>query len=231
MRINPSSKAIGIGLAVIIGALGISRLMSLSPVGYPTARDEGFRPVKTESANPESIESPSTPKEPPAPTTGLHEGTIRVYVSGQVKRPSVMTIPSSFTAYDAIQKAGGLTGKADAERVNLAGRLSDGQQLYVPAKGQSVLPAAQGSSSKSNRADTNSRASSNTASDESGQMVNINTAELAELDKLPGIGPVLAQRIIDYRTQNGNFGSVDDLLEVKGIGPVKLEKMRACIEL
>ncbi|MHB1460599.1 MAG: helix-hairpin-helix domain-containing protein [Armatimonadota bacterium] len=231
MRVNPTGKTIGLGLAAIIGLIGIFRLTLIGSQPYAQSRDEGFTEVSSPKAipNADATADSSAPSQPQPSQTGLREGTIRIYVCGQVKRPSVMTIPASYTAYDAIKRAGGLTDKADAERVNLAACLSDGQQLYIPAKGQAAIPTAQSgpASPKPPSATESNRGNLEGAQ----QMVNINSAELEDLDRLPGIGPVLAQRIIDYRNQNGRFGTADELMEVKGIGQKKLEQVRPFIEL
>ncbi len=233
MRVNPTGKTIGLGLAAIIGLIGIFRLTSIGSQPYARSRDEGFTEVSSPKAipNPQTTADSSEPAQPQPSQSGAREGTIRIYVCGQVKRPSVMTIPASYTAYDAVQRAGGLTDKADAERVNLAACLSDGQQLYIPAKGQAAIPIAPSASAPASPKPPTATNGTRVESEGAQQMVNINTAELEELDRLPGIGPVLAQRIIDYRNQNGPYGTADELMEVKGIGQKKLEQMRSFIEL
>ncbi len=234
MRVNPTSKNIGVIIAVAVGLIGVARLASVGSHPYELSRDEGFTEVGTSepTANGNTPSQPSTPPPLQPSQSKLREGTIRIYVCGQVKRPSVMTIPASYTAYDAIQKAGGLTVKADAERINLAACLTDGQQLYVPAIGQAAIPSAQSASASPKQTSSSSSNGIASAEPESGQQtVNINTGGLDELDRLPGIGPVLAQRILDYRNQNGRFGTADELMEVKGIGEKKLEQMRPFVEL
>ncbi len=114
---------------------------------------------------------------------------------------------------DAVFAAGGFLPNADSSRLNLAAPLTDGQELRIPAQNPTPLPGTPAP-----------------ASTPTGKKINLNTASLEELDTLPGIGPVLAQRIIEYRQTVGPFQSVDDLLHVKGIGPALMEKIRDLVE-
>jgi competence protein ComEA len=138
---------------------------------------------------------------------------VRVYVSGAVKSPGVYTLPPGSIVQDAVGMAGGFADGADLSSVNLAARLSDGQQVQVLLKGES----------RPNR-------TPQAAATPSGP-VNINTASASELESLPSIGPVLAQIIIQYRQEHGPFRTVDALLLVPGIGPATLEKIRGFITL
>jgi competence protein ComEA len=125
-----------------------------------------------------------------------------VSVVGLVARPGLVTVPNGSRVADAVTAAGGLLPDADPASVNMAAVVADGQQVAIGVPG--VAAAGAGS------------ASSATAG---AGPVDLNTATVAELDALPGIGPVLAQRIIDYRSQQGRFTSVDQLDDVPGIGP------------
>jgi competence protein ComEA len=150
---------------------------------------------------------------PTATPTPLPEATptprpLQVYVSGAVHHPDVYALPPDSIVKDAIMAAGGSTGEADLDRINLAAPVADGQHIYVPHFGEEDPPVEP--PSKGPAADSK---------------VNINTADSAELESLPGIGPTLAQRIIDYRQANGPFAQVEDVMEVSGIGPAILEKI------
>jgi len=133
-----------------------------------------------------------------------------VDVSGAVRRPGVYKLSAGSRINDALLKAGGETEKADLTLVNRAASLTDGQQVLVPEK---VTAAAVATSSGGSAPATTAP-------------VRLNSATLEQLDELPGVGPSTAQRIIDYRTANGPFKSVDELDSVSGIGPAKLAELR-----
>ena len=148
---------------------------------------------------------------------------IVVHVAGEVNKPGVYTLPNSARMIDAVTAAGGATARADLEVINLATPLIDSSQIYVPAKGVAARPTfirpqpgVYGVASA-----TNSPSASG--------VVNINRASVTELDALPGVGQSTAQAIVDYRSANGPFGSPEDLLNVKGIGPAKFEAMRKLV--
>ena len=152
-------------------------------------------------------------------------------VAGCVKRPGVYSLRENSRVIDAIKAAGGPKDDADTEAINLAAKIVDGSRIYVPAKGECSFGQVGGSRSLHTSATQNRSVQARQLVGNQGVVVNINTADLAELDLLPGVGPVTAQRIIDYRRQIGRFTSVDQLLDVKGIGPKKLEQMRPCVAL
>lgn len=130
---------------------------------------------------------------------------IRVYVSGAVASPGVYTLKAGDRAVDAIEKAGGATPEADLDQINLAARLVDGGRLHIPKVGETGSPSGPS------------------------QKININTASLALLDTLPGIGEVRARNIIDYRTKNGPFQSIEDLKELKLIPSSTFEQVKDLI--
>ena len=144
------------------------------------------------------LEDDTPPLEPPKPPVKK----IAAYVSGQVKNISVVDLEDTgnLRLVDAVNKAGGLTDFADADAVNLAEPLTDGQHIHIPTK-EIFL-------------------SQNAAAAQS-DLININTADVERLATLKGIGPALAQRIIDYREQNGSFKTVDEIKNVRGIGDKK----------
>lgn len=148
---------------------------------------------------------PRPTDEPATPTPA----TIEVYVSGAVKKPDVYSLPLNSIVKDAITAAGGATADADLDRINLAAHLADQMQVYVPRQGEAAPPPSNGS-----------------APDSPAEKININTASVEELDKLPGIGPVIAKAIIDYRTKNGPFKQIEDINAVKGIGDALFEKVK-----
>ena len=142
-------------------------------------------------------------------------GVLLVHVVGQVRRPGVVRLTPGARVLDAVQAAGGATPSADLNRLNLARPVADGEQIVVPKPGESIpvggAPGAGG-------AGVGSAGQGSTAAGSAGGLVDLNTADASALDSLPGVGPVLAQRILDWRTQHGRFSSVDELGEVSGIG-------------
>jgi len=157
------------------------------------------------------------------PTSALASVNIVVHVAGEVKNPGVYTLSNSARMIDAVLAAGGATARADLEVINLATPLIDSSQIYVPTKGSAERPVFARPQPGMNGVQ------STQSSPDSGGVVNINRASVTELDALPGIGPSTAQAIVDYRTTNGPFGSPEDLLNVKGIGPAKFDAMRKLV--
>jgi competence protein ComEA len=151
---------------------------------------------------------------------------VRVYVTGAVVQADVYVLPAGSIVKDALLAAGGATADADLERINLAVQLTDQQQVYVPYQGQESPPVPVVSDAPTPTEAALSGASRSGAVDAGTALVNVNTASADELDALPGIGPAYAQRIIDYRVQNGAYTSVEQLTEVRGIGPATLDKIR-----
>ncbi len=147
---------------------------------------------------------------PPSSPVAEASGTILVHVAGWVTDPGVVSIPQGGRVGDAVAAAGGVRPGADLDRVNLAELLSDGQQVSIPGPG--AMPEGE-------------------AEDPAGAVtddgrVRLNTAGPAELERLPGVGPVLAERIVSHRESVGPFQQVEDLLDVAGIGESKLASLR-----
>ncbi len=151
-----------------------------------------------------------------------------VHVAGHVKNPNVYVMKPGDRVIDAINKAGGAKADADLDSLNLAELLKDGEKIYVPSKDETAGMAATGQVGTSAQVGGSSRS---LPSGGGPAIVNINTAGPEELDRLPGVGPATAQKIIEYRRQIGRFTSVDQLLDVRGIGPKKLEQMRPFVRL
>jgi competence protein ComEA len=163
----------------------------------------------------------------PSPT-----GTVTVDVVGRVRRPGVVRLPAGSRVADAMAAAGGASSGADPSAVNLAALLVDGQQVRIPRVGDPPVGQAAGSTGVGGTgaaADGGAGSGGGGAGgggSGSGVTVNLNTASVSELDGLPGVGPVLAQRIVDWRTQHGRFASVDQLGEVSGIGDKIMAQLR-----
>lgn len=154
-----------------------------------------------------------------------------VHVAGQVRKPGLYELTTAHRVNDAIKKAGGPTASADLSRVNLAARLEDGAQVRVPAVGEKIAESATYLAPSGTRPTVaTSRPSSRKETPAPGS-ISLNQAGLEELDRLPGVGPATAQKIIEHRNRIGRFTSVDQLLDVKGIGPKKMEAIRPFVTL
>jgi competence protein ComEA len=134
-----------------------------------------------------------------------------VHVTGAVRRPGVYRLPAWARLDLAVRRAGGPARGADLDGVNLAAKVADGQQVIVPVRG-----AAEGSAA----------AATPGAGESSAGPVSLNTATLAQLDELEGVGPVTAQKILDWRKQHGGFRSIDDLKQISGIGPKRFDSLK-----
>ena len=165
--------------------------------------------------------STPAPTVPPTPMQTPTPSPLRVYVTGAVHRPDVYLLAPGSIVKEAIAAAGGATADADLDRINLAVQLQDQLQAYVPRLGEGT-PLAPLLSSAAAVDDTRSQPLT-------GSLVNINSASASELETLPGIGPAFAQRIVDYRTEHGPFATIQDITEVKGIGPATLAEIEELI--
>lgn len=172
-----------------------------------------------------------------AVSKSAQQKTVRVQVSGAVLEPGIYDVPASCRVEEAIAAAGGMTENADSERVNLVRKVRDGMQIRVPVQKAARTSRTQRKNAQVTAglgAGTTKKSSSTRAGTEKNnsavQIVRINSASASELQQLPGIGPALAQRIVETRN-NGRFTSADDLLRVPGIGKAKLAKLRDYVEV
>jgi competence protein ComEA len=202
-----------------VAVLAVVAAIALAVTAYLTIR---ARPTVT--TVPEAHTSPATasvttsatvgaaptPAGAPAASEETPTGSVVVDVAGKVRHPGVATLPAGSRVVDAIRKAGGARPGVDLSSLNLARVLVDGEQILV-----GVAPAPGVAAS----------ASSQPGASSDGALVNLNSATLEQLDSLPGVGPVTAQKILDWRTAHGAFTSIDELLEVDGIGEKTLADM------
>ena len=154
------------------------------------------------------------------------EETIVVHITGEVKKEGEIYLKKGARIVDAIKEAGGETKEADLSQVNLAYELQDGQKIYIPNKNEKISQYIIGKNGETMNDNSANTGNESTSYNKEEAKVNINTASQAELDSLPGIGPALAQRIIDFRVENGNFNSIEDIQNVKGIGDSKYEDIK-----
>ena len=202
-RLLPGGASVAalIAVVVLIAAVGVWR---------HAATREHSQALAQSSSEGEESEAASVAAGPSAPQSSGEHADVVVYVSGAVASPGVLTLPATSRVIDAITAAGGATPEADLESINLARILVDGEQIRVGVAGDSPPPA--------------SSAAGTTAG--TGTCVRLATANEAELQTLPGIGPALAARIISYRSTHPRLSSVEELDDVPGIGPSLIEKIR-----
>jgi len=196
----------GVKRAVVVAAAVLAAVV----IAYSLVRSGTAPPVEFVSAESEMAEA-----EDPAQAESVPAVTVVIHVAGAVSAPGVYELPDGARVNDALKAAGGALGSAAVDTLNLARILTDGEQVYVPTQDE-IAEGAAGPGMSAAAAPSSGAAG----------VVNLNTASVAELDALPGIGPSTAQKIVDDRAANGPFGTVDDLMRVSGIGAAKLDSLR-----
>ncbi|PRB08060.1 ComEA family DNA-binding protein [Microbacterium sp. MYb64] len=199
----PRRLRLGLGAAVVVGLVAVSVTVGIGLLGRSAVPEE-------------VVVSPS----PRTSGPGVSAGAVYAHVLGEVSKPGLYVLDDGARVAEALAAAGGTLPTADLAAVNLARTVADGEQILVPAIG--AAGAAPGAA-----AGTSGAAGGGAA----GGLVDLNTADVAALDQLPRIGPALAQRIVDWRTANGRFTSVDDLLGVSGIGEKMLAGIRDLVRV
>jgi competence protein ComEA len=185
---------------VVYGAVAVALLL----VGARAIRGEGDASASYAASGASTASS--------GPSGGFtvsgQAGDLVVDVTGAVARPGVYRMPAGSRVDDAVKRAGGASPRAELEAVNLAARLTDGQQVVVPERGAAAVAAAGGEEAP----------------------ISLGTATVQQLDTIDGIGPVTAQDIVDFREQHGGLSSVEQLDQVPGIGPATMEALRSRLQ-
>jgi competence protein ComEA len=163
---------------------------------------------------------------PSASASSSAASSVVVHVLGAVAHAGVVTVPGGGRVADALDAAGGASGDADLARLNLARPLVDGERLYVPRVGEVDVPQALGADSGGGAGAASPAAPGPGAGAGPSDVVDLNTADQATLETLPGIGPGLAQRILAWRDEHGRFSAVEDLLDVSGIGDGRFAELQ-----
>lgn len=210
-------KAVVVAILVVIAAA--SGLAMASFGGSPSG--VSFERSNDASASDARGAGDASPDNDESSAKSSSAAEVYVDVDGAVVRPGVYRLKDGARVSQAIDAAGGLSAEADVTGLNRASKITDGQKIYVPTVGEQQAAAAVGGAESS--------AATTPGAGSSSGLVNINTASAAELQTLSGIGPSMAQSIIDERTKNGAFAPVDDLMRVSGIGEKKLAKIKDCI--
>ncbi len=207
MDISRRQAYVYVALALVVAGLGARYLLATHAGASPS----GQGVLALASSAPAASWSPSATATP---------AEVVVYVCGAVRRPGVYHLGADARVADLLEAAGGAAAKAELQGVNLAARLTDGEQVVVPQKGAPVVAGATTGAGATGSAGGTGSATA---------PVDLNTATLEQLDALPGVGPATAQKIIDYRTANGGFKSVDDLKNVSGIGDAKFADLQPLV--
>lgn len=233
VRLDPGRRAaVAIGLAVLVAALVTGGwLLAARPRALPVSASspiDGTSPRGSAAAGsgvagasaPAAAGSGGAPESPVAPSPSAPAADVVVDVAGKVQHPGVYHLPPQSRVSDAVAAAGGPRHGVDLTSVNLAAKVSDGQQIVVGLPG--VAPAAGAAAAD---ASTGAAAGSADGTAAAGP-VDLNTATLQQLESLPGIGPALGQRILDWRASHGSFSSVGQLTDVSGIGDARLADLK-----
>lgn len=205
-----------VGMAMIVALLGIGMVaVAFWGFGQLSYESPSLVPPSPRILDSVGTGVPSFERTPSQLTPTAAE--VVVYISGEVQHPDVYRMPVDARVKDVVVSAGGFTENAAYDQINLAARIFDEQQIYVPHVDDMSASYREGMTGSGSATAPESR------------RININRASAAELESLPGVGPALAQRIIDYRTSNGPFLSVQDVQKVGGIGPALFETLSSLI--
>lgn len=202
MELLENKQKIGIILLAIIAIIGIATYVLWQ------TNDNHEEEILTQEQNEIQAEPLQEEEE---------QETIMIHIMGEVQTPGVVTLPEGARMIDAIHAAGGLTEQADMSQINLVYVLEDGLKIKIPSKDNEMYI-------------TQENGENVILEDPQGKegttMININKAKIEELTELPGIGDAMAQRIIEYREENGDFQQIEDIQNVSGIGEAKFEKLK-----
>ena len=241
------SQSIGLFvlLAILLGGIAFTAIRTLSAPASPGISLK-------EAPAPQSPLTTNPPASPPATMPPTQEATptaaateLVVHVAGAVKKPGVYHLKADARNADALEAAGGATPEANTDGVNLAAHVQDGVQLYIPthkeqpAGGAAESPPAASVTKNHDTKSPHSPASSHSEkgdksaklSDPSQGQINLNTADTEQLQRIPGIGPAMAEKVLAFRKENGGFKTIEDLLQVSGIGERKFEKMKPFVKV
>ena len=233
LSFRPGRALVVGGLVLVLGVGAWALLVRSPPAPVDEQLPRGVPPgITTGAPDPPAASGRSGAPDPSAagsaaaPTTVV--ATLVVDVGGAVARPGLVRVGRGARVADVVAAAGGATHDADLDRLNLAATVADGERLFVPRLGQSSIPVAVNGDGGGDGGVTGGGP---VPGSPGAAPVDLNSATAEQLDALPGVGPATAAAIVAYRTQHGPFRSVDELLQVHGIGPAKLAALRSKVRV
>jgi competence protein ComEA len=214
LDLSRSELAAYAACVVLVALLGWRVLRSDGSASTASVASRGAATTSTDASDAPSVSAPA------------RDGSAVVHVVGAVRRPGVYRLRVGQRVEDAIRRAGGAVRTTDLQAINLAAKIADGQQVVVPRR---AAPGGRGAAASGGvgAAAASGGAGAGGAGAAPSAPINLNSATAEQLDTLDGVGPATVQKILEYRTQHGGFASVDDLAQVSGIGPKKLEALKA----
>ncbi len=222
----------GFLLPALVVILGVVAVVSWRLIAAPAPIEERMPRASPGGSDSQQVVNVAEGSSAPVGTEDQEAGPesgdtpVLVHVAGAVVRPGVVELPADARVNDAVVAAGGLAPGADPDRVNLAAPLLDGSWIVIPAVGDPAMPVQVPTSAPPGGGAGGAAGGSGEPGGANGTLVDLNTADAKALEELPGVGPATAEAILDHRSSAGPFGSVDDLLAVRGIGEAKLEALR-----
>lgn len=243
-RLGLDHRAVAWVAVAVVAAAAAAWLLRPAPApveeALPMAASEpsGGAGGPSPASGPAPAPASGAPAAGASPSSTTEPEEVVVHAAGAVVHPGVYPLPGGARVDDLVRAAGGLAANADGARLNLAAPLTDGARVYVPHVGEGEPPAVVGADGGAPEPGGGAGAPSPAGGDGAGGTpgadapaapVDLNTATEDELDALPGVGPTIAAAIVAFRTENGGFASVDDLLDVKGIGEARLAELRPLV--
>jgi competence protein ComEA len=239
-RRRPAGIVAALGIALV--ALGLAWWL-LRPAAPPMESTlplaTSGAPGATDGATPDEASdaaaAATTTVDGSTAATSTTTPKVVVQAAGAVASPGLYRLEPGARVDDLIRAAGGLTERADRDRINLASAVNDGERIWIPLRGQAdppdVVAATPGSTASGAAPSTPTGEPGSPGAAPAAGPIDLNSADAAALDALPGVGPATAMAILSYREQAGPFSSVDELLEVRGIGEAKLEQLRPLVRV
>ena len=222
-------------IAIVFAAtlLAMGGVLSIGAKGNSAAIAKDGKHSTAITSDNETLEGQQSASLPDSEASGSSRASqsIVVYVSGAVAHPGVVELPASARVDDAVRQAGGLTESAQAELVNLAAPMHDGEHVHVPAAGEDLNELQKMPGVVANDSASATGQEARQRSEQNAGTVDLNSADQATLETIPGVGPVMAQRILAWRESHGRFTSVDQLTGVEGIGAKTLAKLKPYVSV